>query len=377
MAKNSDPVPRLSEKLEQLPASPASALYRLEQVPGKGIGCIATQEIKEGALVLREASQLIRAEDPGTCPGGAVGLVLKAFKQMSSSDRKAYLKLHNKFDENKPTTWTEAMQMEYQHFVKVLNEVETSDMSKAKSLKVLTIYASNYIGNGVPIKKSRFNHSCSPNTVADWNEETNIHEVKALVKIKQGEEITIPYLMMVKPRAWRRFALKEWYCFDCRCHACEISDQEAEKEDLKFRRYKELAEQKEDIFKRIQNSSRNSEAIETLLRRMEEFEQCLKELYTLGKELKVVQIHLQYQVVKEAYNVSCAGAETANLASNFLKLTDHFKTAEIVWIKKAMMYGEIELTMAKTLIGEDNSLVKEQSDTLKKLDLRFRRLLRE
>jgi len=374
MAKNSDPVPQLSEKLEQLPASPASALYRLEQVPGKGIGCIATQEIKEGALVLREASQLIRDENPGTCPGGVAGHVLKAFKQMSSSDRKAFLKLHNKFDENKPTTWPEAMKMEYQHFLKVINEVETSDMSKAKSLKVLTIYASNYIGNGVPLKKSRFNHSCSPNTVADWNEETNIHEVKALVKIKQGEEITIPYCMVLKPRALRRFALKKRYCFDCRCHACEISDQEAEKEDLKIRRYREVAKQKEDISNRIQNSSHNPQTLQTLLRRMEE---CLKELYMLGQEIKIAHICLQYQVVKEAYKVSCTGAKTANLASNFLKTTEHFKTAEIVWIKKAMMYGEISLTMAKTLIGEDNSLVKEQSDTLKKLDLRFRRLLRE
>ena len=35
-----------------------SDLYKVDQIAGKGLGCIATKDIKRGTLILREAAQV-------------------------------------------------------------------------------------------------------------------------------------------------------------------------------------------------------------------------------------------------------------------------------------------------------------------------------
>ena len=40
----------------------------------------------------------------------------------------------------------------------------------------------------------RFNHSCTSNAEGNWNEDESTREIRAVKKIKKGEEITICYL---------------------------------------------------------------------------------------------------------------------------------------------------------------------------------------
>ena len=88
MAEALDPVCQLSEKLEQLSAAPPD-LYRLEKVPGKGIGCIANQVIEKGTLVLREVPQISDSVPTIENIKQYIADVLKAFKEMSPEDKEA------------------------------------------------------------------------------------------------------------------------------------------------------------------------------------------------------------------------------------------------------------------------------------------------
>ena len=78
-------------------ATHGDGVYREEVIPGKGIGCIATEEISPGCLVLRETPSLFLP------PGGEEGSALlqrtvKAFLGMESEEQEKYLQLANMFD---------------------------------------------------------------------------------------------------------------------------------------------------------------------------------------------------------------------------------------------------------------------------------------
>ena len=51
--------------------------------------------------------------------------------------------------------------------------------------EVFGIYKTNSFATGVGIKASRFNHSCSPNAVCQWEDGSG--EIRAWSKIKAGD----------------------------------------------------------------------------------------------------------------------------------------------------------------------------------------------
>lgn len=85
--------------------------------------------------------------------------------------------------------------------------------------------------NCIPIQKNRFgvfkytnkvNHSCSPNTAWQWNEQTGQLEGSTLRNIKRGEEITAGYYLGVKYEnvLQRRRRLLHIFGFVCQCEQC-------------------------------------------------------------------------------------------------------------------------------------------------------------
>lgn len=75
---------------------------------------------------------------------------------------------------------------------------------------------------------SLFNHSCTPNCVAVFNETQLV--VHAIEQVKTGDELTISYTELFEPREVRQHELKSQYCFDCCCPRC--LDKEDSKELL-------------------------------------------------------------------------------------------------------------------------------------------------
>ncbi|KAI3343773.1 hypothetical protein F4824DRAFT_20673 [Ustulina deusta] len=63
------------------------------------------------------------------------------------------------------------------------------------------------------------NHSCDPNASLVFNQPR--HEIRALRKIKAGEEILINYIEVTNPFSVRQAELKQNYFFTCQCTKCE------------------------------------------------------------------------------------------------------------------------------------------------------------
>ena len=173
---NNDQVSQLEEMIENLHSTSKSELYSEANVAGKGIGCIASKEIKKGILVLRESPQLLLPEQDSPTFQGAVQHaedIIKVFKGMSQEDQESYLKLHNKFDDDR-TTWSERLKREFEGKMLVISELTGSRMSKEKALEVWGIHQTNGFHNGVCIKMSRFNHSCRPNACVAFEDQFNL-----------------------------------------------------------------------------------------------------------------------------------------------------------------------------------------------------------
>ena len=121
-------------------------LYEVVKIDGKGLGCVALKDIEIGTLILKEKPQ---------CLGSTPDNVIQSFECMSKCDQEEYLKLYNAYS------------------------------GRQGFSDVFGIYKTNSFPTGVGIKTSRFNHSCSPNAVRQWEDDRS--EIRAWSKIKAGD----------------------------------------------------------------------------------------------------------------------------------------------------------------------------------------------
>ena len=205
-----------------------SLLFKEENVPGKGVGCVAMKNIKKGTLVLRETPQLYFPEQKEGSSLDAyrenAEAVIEGFTRMSRDDQRKYLELCNNFEGDRGN-WSPGMNIDFDAVMKATNNITFPTLCKGKALKVWSIYKTNGFPNGVFLKMSRFNHSCRPNAEWLWNEETKTQDVRVLRKVKEGEEITLAYTWKWA-REERRAELENYFNFNCRCEACDITEEE-------------------------------------------------------------------------------------------------------------------------------------------------------
>ena len=90
---------------------------------------------------------------------------------------------------------------------------------------LLTIFRSNAYNTGdnhvgaFP-KTARINHSCRPNCRNFWSEGTGTRIIYAQREIREGEEITVSYIPLLKSIKDRQARLQQ-YGFVCDCAACQ------------------------------------------------------------------------------------------------------------------------------------------------------------
>ena len=70
-----------------------------------------------------------------------------------------------------------------------IKKMEEDKKKVVEIFKIVSIYLSNSLRDGLKIKRSRFNHSCRPNTF----EQHGTNEIRAGSNIKPGQEITVNY----------------------------------------------------------------------------------------------------------------------------------------------------------------------------------------
>ena len=95
---------------------------------------------------------------------------------------------------------------------------------------------------------------CNGDTYANaeifWNEDTNTGDLRALVEIQQGDEITICYTDNCKglwTREEQRADLKSVYNFDCNCNGCDTTELKIQREAENIAAFKEEVAKKERV----------------------------------------------------------------------------------------------------------------------------------
>ena len=157
------------------------SLYKILPIEGKGLGCVASREIKMGTLILEEIPQFVvpgKIEKSEQLSIELVSRLVETFKKMNRSDQEEFLNLHNRFEGN--TKLNKFVNME-------MSKNQDSSQNLEQAIRIYGIWFTNSYSKGVSIKTSRLNHSCVPNA------ESVASKIKAVKKINIGDEITINY----------------------------------------------------------------------------------------------------------------------------------------------------------------------------------------
>ena len=123
--------------------------YKVIEIQGKGFGCVATQDIPKGTLILAEKPQIVLDREIGIqAIFGNLDLrenVCSAFFAMRKEDQQEYLKLANSFKEENDLNVP--MKQELEMFKKF--------GLSGRMLEIMEIYDTNSISEGLGIKMSR------------------------------------------------------------------------------------------------------------------------------------------------------------------------------------------------------------------------------
>ena len=316
---------------------------------GKGVGCVASQDIGKGSLVLRELPLLVKSEETYKHHS-----IIKSFLAMSAEDQEEYLKLHNNYEVacvEDSDDWSDAMRNEFHVALPIL--ATFSDICMARATDVWGIFKTNTFTDGVYLKMSRFNHSCHPNAEIFGNQDTNNStDLRALRKIKQGEEITICYIdedKSVWSREERRAEMKTFYNFDCKCVGCDMTGEQIQQEKEKIEAFKEQVVKRETV--QVMKSMADDDHEERLQWIREELD-CVKQMYKLAKTIKPMNRGWMLDhIVEQGFILACSGAEEEFKLGGLLDSREDEKKA---WTGEAKKFAIVGLGIATTLFGGDN-----------------------
>jgi hypothetical protein len=178
--------------------------FVIKDIPGKGLGAVATRRIQNGEIIISEAPLFTqgRVRQNST--------IIKSLAEISDQDKRRFLELAN---------------------------CHKAD-PKFKNSPFLGIFDTNALpcgvndtsGNsgqfattaGLFLQCSRFNSDCTPNVHNYWNEKQGLIFLRALKDIVEGEELCLCYSGEWRPRNERRKKLKESFKFQCRCATCSL-----------------------------------------------------------------------------------------------------------------------------------------------------------
>ncbi|KAJ7075835.1 hypothetical protein B0H15DRAFT_791339 [Mycena belliarum] len=184
------------------PQSPSLYPFVVADLPGRGKGLVATRDIAQGELVLREPPLFLV---PPSISEEPAPLIWRLLQMVSApADREAFLNLS------------------YVHFPEVL------DPAAYPEEVALAIFQTNAVkaGDGVGIfpRMARINHGCSSafNVVYTWREREHALFVHALKNIRKGQELLTTYTDTKRSRQERRSFLWQQYGFECACAVCSL-----------------------------------------------------------------------------------------------------------------------------------------------------------
>eukprot|EP00927_Polykrikos_kofoidii_P038706 TRINITY_DN33118_c0_g1_i1.p1 TRINITY_DN33118_c0_g1~~TRINITY_DN33118_c0_g1_i1.p1 ORF type:complete len:405 (+),score=58.63 TRINITY_DN33118_c0_g1_i1:167-1381(+) len=246
LAASADPggggSPALTARSTKNPAQTTAAPYKCVAVPGKGMGMVATRDIKYGELILEEKPVMTIAGHSRAMMASLRGdnsVFEKAFGKLSSSDQERVLRLHDRdVDTTKKPGGPGLM-------FPVANQSAEEARVGQKQKSVAGIFRTNCLQAGVDsddavlcCEISRFNHSCTQNVSHAFA--APYERVYAVRNIEKGEELCTCYCDPTATTQERQQRLKLVYGFDCACSTCMLPPAEREKSDRRRQKYVHL-----------------------------------------------------------------------------------------------------------------------------------------
>eukprot|EP00931_Biecheleriopsis_adriatica_P095985 TRINITY_DN69633_c0_g1_i1.p1 TRINITY_DN69633_c0_g1~~TRINITY_DN69633_c0_g1_i1.p1 ORF type:complete len:273 (+),score=33.85 TRINITY_DN69633_c0_g1_i1:40-858(+) len=192
---------RRRQSQRKLAVSSMAALecFGVAEIPGRGVGVVATRDISVGELVLAESPVI-------SFRGSDIWWMRDAQAQFDSLPPRVQEQILSLCD---------AFQL--------VDEIFPGGVHKTLEgiLKTNAYMRGSKSDDGVLcLTTSRFNHSCVANLSHRWDEELLQHVVYANTNIATGDELCTDYLDPLTEKSERRQLLFEKYGFFCDCAAC-------------------------------------------------------------------------------------------------------------------------------------------------------------
>ncbi|OAA55029.1 SET domain protein [Niveomyces insectorum RCEF 264] len=204
-------------------------LYRVEAMPGKGYGVVATKYLNRGDLIMSvTASVVVDYALYDAAPERDVNrLQAAAVDYLPDLHRARFLNLSTH------------------------SATETYD---ERVTKILATNAFDIDGDDdgeyglfvVFPEVSRLNHDCRPNADYHYDYDTLTQHVHAVRPIAAGEEITVSYMDLIKPRQQRVDKLQSTWGFQCGCSLCSQGPALIEASDARIAQINELRSEFQD-----------------------------------------------------------------------------------------------------------------------------------
>ena len=191
-------------------SSTSDRIYSLQDVPGKGKGLVAIENISKGTRILSEEPIIIIPGNKMNSEQRQIS-IYQQVATLSEHQARAFLSMHNIHPYRNAAE-------------RYLGIVLTNSLPAEADGDKGAIF----------LEACRINHACDNNAQKSWNERIKRHTVHALRDIDKGEEITITYLGPLKNRTARRKALQERFGFACLCHLCSLPPEQNKENDRRL-----------------------------------------------------------------------------------------------------------------------------------------------
>ncbi|KAH8805677.1 hypothetical protein F5884DRAFT_455360 [Xylogone sp. PMI_703] len=185
--------------------------FTIEDIPGKGKGVVAAQDISPGTCICRENPLFTTASltSAATQEKDLAAIV----RSLPKESQRAFLSLYNNNPGKEPLS----------------NIVRTNAYPLGPGSNIGAIF---------PVI-ARFNHSCRPNTQHAWNKILGVETCHVIRAVKKGDELTLSY-HAGGPSSTRRQELKTYFGFDCTCEVCSLPEDKLALSDQRLARAQKL-----------------------------------------------------------------------------------------------------------------------------------------
>ncbi|CAK7220418.1 SET domain-containing protein 5 [Sporothrix bragantina] len=197
--------------------------YRVEAMPGKGFGVVATKHLHRGDLIMSTTASVV--------------IDYAVFESVPEDE---VIRMQTAaIDSLPPLHHTRFMNLST-HDATEGHEQIVNKILSTNAFDIEAIDGEEYGYFVVFPEISRLNHDCRPNADYHFDHDTLTQHIHAVRPIAAGEEITVSYMDLIKTRKQRLDKLKATWGFPCSCSLCTQNRHLTKASDARIKQIQDL-----------------------------------------------------------------------------------------------------------------------------------------